>query len=128
MARPNILFIFTDQQARGAMGASGNAELHTPHMDALARAGVRFHNSYCTSPVCSPARASLVTGMMPHTTGVDVNDLHIRPELLFDLENDPGETRNLAAHPPCAGELHRHRGLLAHWIANTNDDFVPSPP
>jgi len=47
--------------------------LKTPHMDSLAEGGVRFEKSYCTSPVCSPARSSILTGRMPHVTGVEIN-------------------------------------------------------
>lgn len=76
--KPNILLVLTDQQALRTMRAYGNKHIHTPHMDSLADSGVAFRNSYCTSPVCSPARASLVTGRMPHEVGVDINDLPIR--------------------------------------------------
>jgi len=76
---PNILFVFTDQQSGRALGAAGNAHVRTPHMDALAGGGVLFAESYCTSPVCSPARASLVTSRMPHEVGVEVNDLPLAP-------------------------------------------------
>lgn len=72
--RPNILLIFTDQQTISAMSAYGNNHLHTPNMDALAKFGVRFTESYCTSPVCSPSRSSMITGMMPHQTRVNYND------------------------------------------------------
>lgn len=78
-SHPNILFILTDQQSRAAMSAAGNRQLHTPHLDALAAGGVRFEHSYCTSPVCSPARASLLTGLLPHTHGLEVNGQVIRP-------------------------------------------------
>lgn len=77
--RPNILFVFTDQQTRNAMSAVGNPWVRTPHMDSLARNGVLFQNAYCTSPVCTPSRASLVTGRMPHETGVEWNDIPIPP-------------------------------------------------
>jgi arylsulfatase A-like enzyme len=77
--RPNILFIFTDQQSLRAMGACG-FPAHTPHMDALAASGVRFERSYCTSPVCSPARASLMTGRMPHEMSARFNDFTLSPE------------------------------------------------
>jgi arylsulfatase A-like enzyme len=73
-SRPNIVFIFTDQQTMSAMSAYGNKFIHTPYMDDLAKFGVRFTESYCTSPVCSPSRSSLITGMMPHQTGVNYND------------------------------------------------------
>jgi len=55
--RPNILFIMTDQHTLNAMSATGNPYLKTPAMDSLADNGVMFTNSYCTSPVCGPARS-----------------------------------------------------------------------
>lgn len=72
--RPNILFIMTDQQTAGAMSALGNHYVNTPNMDALANNGVLFTQSYCTAPVCSPSRSSLVTSRMPHETGVPHNE------------------------------------------------------
>jgi len=71
--KPNILFIFTDQQTGRAMSCSDNSYLHTSAMDSLAAAGVRFEKSYCTSPVCAPSRSSLITSRMPHETGYDFN-------------------------------------------------------
>ena len=71
--RPNVLLLLTDQQTMRAMSAFGNPHLHTPNMDALAQSGTRFAISYCTSPVCGPARSSIVTGRMPHETGVNLN-------------------------------------------------------
>ena len=71
--RPNVLLLLTDQQTMRAMGAYGNPSLHTPNMDRLAAGGARFEISYCTSPVCGPSRSSLVTGRMPHETGVELN-------------------------------------------------------
>jgi arylsulfatase A-like enzyme len=73
MDKPNILFIFTDQQTMAAMSAYGNPYVQTPNMDALAAAGVRFKQSYCSSPDCSSSRSSLITGMYPHQTGVNYN-------------------------------------------------------
>ncbi|HID23305.1 MAG TPA: hypothetical protein EYP14_13015, partial [Planctomycetaceae bacterium] len=71
--RPNVLLLMTDQQTLRAMSAAGNPYLHTPHMDSLAAAGVRFTISYCASPVCAPSRSSILTGRMPHETGVNFN-------------------------------------------------------
>ena len=95
--RPNVLFIFTDQQTIGAMSCSGNPHVNTPHMDRLAERGVRFTRSYCTGPVCGPARSSLVTGRMPHEVGV-----------LFN-----GDTPDPAV--PNMGHLFRDAGYEAAW-------------
>ena len=68
--RPNVLFILSDDQGPWAAGCCGNDEIRTPHIDRLAAEGVRFSNFFCTSPVCSPARASLMTGRIPSQHGV----------------------------------------------------------
>ena len=72
--KPNILYIFTDQQTMNTMSCTGNPYVHTPSMDRLAENGVMFMNSYCTSPVCGPSRSSMLTGCMPHETGRNIND------------------------------------------------------
>lgn len=68
--RPNVLVILTDDQGAWAMGCAGNAEIRTPNLDRLANTGMRFENFFCASPVCSPARASLLTGRIPSQHGV----------------------------------------------------------
>ena len=80
-SKPNVLLILTDQQTLNAMSAAGNRLLDTPSMDYLARNGTRFERSYCTSPVCGPARSSLISGCMPHETGVNWNENSPRPEI-----------------------------------------------
>lgn len=79
--RPNILLVFTDQQTLSAMGCTGNRHVHTPHMDELARKGVRFISSYCAAPICGPSRGSLVTGQPPHRTGVIYNGDPLPPDI-----------------------------------------------
>jgi arylsulfatase A-like enzyme len=68
--RPNIVFILSDDQGAWAMGCAGNPDVRTPNLDRLAAEGMRFSNFFCTSPVCSPARASLLTGKIPSQHGV----------------------------------------------------------
>ena len=68
--RPNILFILSDDQGPWAMSCAGNREIRTPNLDRLAKTGVRFDSFFCASPVCSPARASIVTGRIPSAHGV----------------------------------------------------------
>ncbi|WOO42722.1 sulfatase family protein [Rubellicoccus peritrichatus] len=68
--RPNILFVFTDQQRFDAIGALGSSLLKTPHLDEWVQSGVTFTRAYTPCPVCVPARCSLVTGRPAHETGV----------------------------------------------------------
>ena len=71
--RPNLLLILTDQQSHSALSCTGNPWLKTPAMDSLAASGVRFAETICPYPVCSPSRSSVFTGRMPHETGVRGN-------------------------------------------------------
>ncbi|SVD79663.1 uncharacterized protein METZ01_LOCUS432517, partial [marine metagenome] len=66
----NVLFILTDDQGPWAMGCAGNDEIRTPHLDRLAASGARFSHFFCSSPVCSPSRASFLTGRIPSQHGV----------------------------------------------------------
>jgi arylsulfatase A-like enzyme len=64
--RPNILLLHADQHRIDCLGAYGNREVRTPNLDALARDGVVYPNSFCTFPVCTPSRYSLITGLYVH--------------------------------------------------------------
>ena len=63
--RPNILWICTDQQRYDTIAALGNAHVQTPHIDRLAESGTAFTHAFCQSPICTPSRASFLTGMYP---------------------------------------------------------------
>jgi choline-sulfatase len=69
-SRPNVLFILSDDQGPWAMRCAGNTDIITPALDEIAAAGIRFTDFFCVSPVCSPARASLMTGDIPSRHGV----------------------------------------------------------
>jgi len=66
MSRPNILFICADEHTRWALGCYGARQIKSPHLDSLARHGTRFSNAYTNSPLCVPARATLMTGEFVH--------------------------------------------------------------
>jgi len=68
--RPNFLIIYTDDQGIGDVGCYGHPEARTPHIDALARGGVRFTQWYTNAPICSASRAALLTGKYPERAGV----------------------------------------------------------
>ena len=96
--RPNVLLMMTDQLTGSALSAAGNRWLHTPHLDALAKGGTRLVNTWCTSPVCSPARSSLITGLLPHATGVEYNGQRMNPAI------------------PTIGEIFRGAGYETAWV------------
>ncbi|MFO1066078.1 MAG: sulfatase [Pirellulales bacterium] len=70
--QPNILFIFSDDHAQAAISAYGSKVNETPHLDRLAREGARFTNSFVTNSICTPSRATLLTGQYSHLNGVPV--------------------------------------------------------
>ncbi|MEK7407028.1 MAG: sulfatase [Acidobacteriota bacterium] len=72
-ARPNIVFIYTDDQRWDAMSCAGHPFLKTPNLDRIAREGARFGNAFVTTPLCSPSRASFLTGRYVHAHGVTGN-------------------------------------------------------
>lgn len=70
---PNILFILADQYRWDCLATVDAARNHTPHLDRLAREGTAFSRAYTAQPVCSPNRAAIVTGLYPHSAGVQDN-------------------------------------------------------
>ena len=70
---PNILWICTDQQRYDTIAALGYPHLSTPNLDQLARSGVAFERAYCQAPICTPSRASFLTGMYPSSIHVNRN-------------------------------------------------------
>jgi len=77
--RPNIVFIMSDDHASHAVGCYGSRINETPHIDRLAREGMRFENCFCTNSICSPSRAVILTGKYSHINGMIVNIYAGRP-------------------------------------------------
>jgi arylsulfatase A len=71
--KPNVIVILTDDQGTADLGIAGTTDIETPHLDALARRGVRFTQFYAAAPVCSPSRAGLLTGRHPVRAGMPNN-------------------------------------------------------
>jgi arylsulfatase A-like enzyme len=79
--RPNVVLIMADDLGAGDAGYLGHPRLRTPHLDRLAAAGVRFDRFYAASPVCSPTRASCLTGRHPERMGITAANVgHLPPE------------------------------------------------
>jgi arylsulfatase A-like enzyme len=68
--RPNILYIMTDDHAAHALSCYGSRINQTPHMDRIAREGMRFANCFCTNGICAPSRATILTGKYSHRNGI----------------------------------------------------------
>ena len=71
--KPNVIIIYTDDQGSVDLNCYGSKDLVTPHMDGLAKRGVRFTQFYASAPVCSPSRAGLLTGRYPVRAGMPGN-------------------------------------------------------
>ena len=71
----NVLLLMSDQHRPGALGIAGDPYARTPHLDHLARSGVRFSSAYCTNPVCVPSRMSILTGLYAHNHGAVGNEV-----------------------------------------------------
>jgi arylsulfatase A-like enzyme len=105
--RPNLLFILTDQMRGMAMGCAGDPNVQTPNLDRLAEEGTIFVRAYANAPVCTPSRATILTGKYPLTTKVVANDLPL-----------PEKERTI-------GEILRDAGYRTGYIGKWHLDGVP---
>lgn len=105
---PNVLVIIADQFVVRGLGAAGNPRVRTPALDSLAASGMRFEKSYCTYPVCTPARASWVTSRMPHELGILSNQIN------------PGIPEDI----PTLGDVFRQAGYRTAWAGKWH---IPAP-
>ena len=81
--RPNIVLVMCDDLGWGDVGFNGGKDIHTPHLDAMAKASLRFERFYAAAPVCSPTRGSCITGRHPFRYGIYfANTGHMKPEEL----------------------------------------------
>ena len=71
--RPNILWYCSDQQRFDTIGALGNPHIHTPRLDEFMASGVAFTHAFCQAPICTPSRASFLSGMYASALGVNGN-------------------------------------------------------
>lgn len=115
-ARPNILILYPDQMRHDVMGCAGNPVIKTPQIDRIANEGVRFDQAFVATPMCTPFRSSLHTGLYSHATGAYANHHPIHD-----------------GHPSLAGHLGEHgyrTGYIGKWHLNGGEapGFVPPGP
>jgi len=90
----NVLFIISDEHKKEVTGCYGDKIIKTPNIDELARHGIIFNNFYTPSPLCAPARASLLTGLYPYANGVLYHKEQIKDEHGDIKETEPGHYRD----------------------------------
>ncbi len=117
--RPNILFIYTDDQAPTAVGACGNAEIRTPHLDRLFREGAHLVNAFVTTPVCSPSRAGLIASRYGTEVGI-LDWINPRSEATLGLSPE------LVTWPELLARAGYRNGLVGKWHLGTEDRFHPT--
>jgi len=119
--KPNLLFILADDHAGYVLGADGNRRAETPHLDRLASEGTRFAAHYCNSPVCTPSRQSILTGLLPHATGVTV----LETPLSEEHPTLAGILKSEGVHTAVIGKMHFNQpgrpGLHGFDVAWTED-------
>ena len=98
--RPNILFIYSDDHAQAAISAYGSKVNQTPNIDRIAASGARFTNSFVTNSICTPSRATLLTGQYSHLNEVPV------------FNRLDGSRDNVAMHLQAGGY---HTGMIGKW-------------
>jgi arylsulfatase A-like enzyme len=99
---PNILIIHVDEHRIDCLGAYGNADIKTPHIDRLAADGVRYDNSFCPFPVCTPSRYSFLCGQYVHEHRGWTN----RDTLAPDIETFPKILRAAGYRTKAVGKMH----------------------
>lgn len=103
--KPNIVLIMTDQHQAKALSIAGNLDVNTPNLDKLAKTGTRFTNAYVTFPLCSPSRASIFTGKMPHEIAVNSNNDKTIARA-FKNQNLANTLKKVGYHTVYAGKWH----------------------
>jgi N-acetylglucosamine-6-sulfatase len=115
---PNIVFVLVDDMRWDEMRAAGHPFIETPHMDRLAREGMRFTNAFSTTPLCSPSRASFLTGQYAHTNGIIDNTARAG----HNLPTFPRELQKAGYATGFFGKWHMGndaspRPGFTHWVA-----------
>ncbi len=118
MKKPNVIVVLTDDQGYGDLSCMGATDFKTPHLDALAENGVRFTSMYSASPVCSPSRASLLTGRYPGNAGVRA--------ILAGHRRASGLTPDVPTIATALKKLGYTTGLSGKWHLGLRDECRPN--
>ncbi|MCC6539016.1 MAG: sulfatase-like hydrolase/transferase [Bryobacterales bacterium] len=130
--RPNIVFVLVDDLRFDELGCTGHPFAQTPHIDRLAREGVLFRNAFAATPLCSPSRATFLTGLYPHQHGiVDNTD---RSSASHQLDTWPRRLHDQAGYQTAfIGKWHMGnddspRPGFDHWVSFPGQGESVDPP
>jgi uncharacterized sulfatase len=118
--RPNLIYILTDDQAAWSVGAYGNKDSQTKNQDRLAREGALFTNAFATTPVCSPSRAAILTGL--YSTQVGITDWLTGPEQNVNALGVP----DVPTWPAILKRNGYATALFGKWHLGTKPQFHPT--
>jgi arylsulfatase A-like enzyme len=108
--RPNVLFIAIDDLNDWVGCLGGHPQVRTPNIDRLASRGVLFSNAHCQAPICNPSRVSLLTGVLPSTSGVyELNQPHHLSPVLKDAVTLPAHFKSSGYHVLGRGKIYHGR-------------------
>ena len=116
--RPNIVFVMADDHAAQAIGAYGSGLIRTPHIDRIAAEGIRFDACFCTNSICTPSRATILTGTYSHVNGVTTLETlwDARQPTFVSVLGDAGyQTAVVGKWHLGHGGIHDPHGF-DHWI------------
>ncbi len=119
VSRPNIVFLYADDQAAWSIGALGNGQAHTPNIDRLYREGAGLTNAFTTTPVCSPSRAGLMTGR--YGTDIGITD-YLNP----DAEPDNGLDPTIPTWPKILQADGYKTLFIGKWHLGVLDKYLPT--
>jgi arylsulfatase A-like enzyme len=105
VARPNILFMMSDDHASNAIGAYGSRVNKTPNIDRIAREGARFDRCFCTNSICTPSRGAILTGQYSHVNGVKTLNDPLDPA----RDNVAKRLRGAGYQTAVVGKWHLHK-------------------
>ena len=118
--RPNILVMVVDDMRWDDFGAAGHPFVKTPNIDRLAREGARFLNAFTTTPLCSPARASLLTGQYAHTNGI-IDNVERGPRS-HEMNTFPRQLNQAGYETAFVGSRGApHREVHSRWLTQPDD-------
>ena len=133
---PNVLFILTDNQAASLLGTYGNPDIKTPHINKLADEGIKFTRAFAVNGMCSPTRATLMTGLMPSQHGIHswLNDALLEQwpkdwSAVAEFRTLPLTLRNRGYKTAMIGKWHLGQPWKAsigyqHWVTFTDGHTV----